>query len=382
MFPDPISPLEKNDDKQGQNMSKLRGVLIGAGGFGGAWARRFLPAFSDRIEMVGIADIAPEALNASADLLDIPVSHRHESAERMLDEIDADVCFIVIQPGARTELVRLAAKRGMAVLCEKPIAASWEQSLEIANIAHESGIKLAVMQNYRESNRIRALKRVLRRPQLGMVNLVQCRMAVDYTIDTAGGAFRHQFPDAFIYEGAEHHLDQVRNLLGADAEWVQGVQWNQPWSTFANNPCLLLTIGMSTGAVVHYEMNHIDRGHQNGWHKEYYRVACEGGTVTLDADDVIRVTRHGAGDKEEVEEILPHTDIRDGHFAQIGAFFDWIDGGPAPVTVPADNLRTMALIFAAVEATHSGQRVPVANYEIPDHLALHNQQLLTATGSD
>lgn len=363
-------------------MRKHRGILIGAGGFASAWARTFLPAFSDRVEMVGIADMIPEALNRSADALDIPASQRFESAERMLEEVDADICFMVIQPKGRTELVRVAAQQGMAVLCEKPIAASWEQSLEIAGIAHESGIKIAVMQNYRESNRIRALKKVLQRPELGSVNLVQCRMAVDYTIETAGGAFRHQIQDAFIYEGAEHHLDQVRNLLDADAEWVQGVQWNQPWSTFENNPCLLLTIGMSTGAVVHYEMNHIDRGHQNGWHEEYYRVACEGGTMTLDADHVIRVTRHVAPDQEEVEEIYPDTDPRDGHFAQIGRFLDWLDGGLAPVTVPADNLRTMALIFAAVEATHTGQRVPIASYRIPAHLASSERDAMTVAATD
>jgi predicted dehydrogenase len=342
-----------------------RGVLIGAGGFASAWARTFLPAFRDRLEMVGIADIAQEALHRSADALNVPSDRRFASATEMLDAVEADICFIVIQPGARTEMVRQAAQRGMAILCEKPIGASWEQSLEIATIARDYGTKLAVMQNYRESNRIRALKCALQRSDLGRVNVAQCRMAVDHTIETAGGAFRHQVPDAFIYEGAEHHLDQIRNLLDADAEWVQGVQWNQPWSTFNNNPCLLLTIGMTTGAVVQYEMNHIERGHQNGWHQEYYRLSCEGGTLTLDADHVIRLTRHLGGGKEEVEDIQPDTAPRDGHVAQIQAFLDWLDGGPAPVTVPEDNLRTMALIFAAIEATHTGQRVSLSAYPIP-----------------
>lgn len=349
-------------------MRTYRGVLVGAGGFAGVWAQRFLPAFRDRVEIVGVADIDPAALKRAATALDVPESGRFTSVERLFAEVEADCCFLVIPPAARTEAVRLAAQHGVAVSCEKPVAASWNQSLEIAELVRDSGIKFAVVQNYRQTNRIRALKQVLERPELGAINLLQCRFAVDYTIETAGGAFRHQFPDALIYEGAEHHIDQFRNLLGADGDWVQGAQWNQPWSTFPNNTCVALIAGMTNGAVVEYEMNHIDRGHQNGWHDEYYRVACEGGTVTLDADHAVRVTRHVAGG-EEVEEIAPAHDPQDGHLAVIADFLDWLDGGPAPATTLDDNLRTMALTFAAVQATRTGQRVDVAaSFAVPSNL--------------
>jgi predicted dehydrogenase len=333
-----------------------RGVLIGAGGFAGAWAQRFLPHFRDRVEIVGIADINREALDRAATALGIPDEHRYSTYQQLIDELDADVCFIVLPPAARTGAVRAATSKGMAVLCEKPIASSWEQTLEIGEIARVAGIKFAIMQNYREQSRIRALKEVLQRPELQNVNLIESRFAVNYTIETAGGAFRHQIPDAFIYEGAEHHLDQLRNLTGADADWVQGYQWGQPWSTFGGSTCLSLIIRMTNGVMVHYEMNHVERGHQNGWHDEYYRINTEGGTIILDADNVIRIVRD-TPDGEIVEEIVPTEDPFDEHFALIGQFLDWLDGGKPPFNVFADNVRTMALTFAAVEATHTGQRV-------------------------
>lgn len=335
-----------------------RGVLVGAGGFGGAWARNFLPYFRDRIQIAGVADIDPAALARAGDALGVPEERHYASYERMLDEVEADVCFIVIPPAARTGVVRVAANRGLAILCEKPIAATWEQTLEIGNIVRAAGVTFAVMQNYREQSRIRTLKQVLQRPELRAINLIECRFAVNYTIDTAGGAFRHQIPDAFIYEGAEHHLDQFRNLTGAGADWVQGHQWGQPWSTFGANTTLALIMRMANGVMVTYEMNHVERGQQNGWHSERYRINTEGGTVMLDADDVIRIVRDTPAG-EEVEEVVPVQDDHDEHYALIGQFLDWLDGGPAPFNTFDDNVETMALTFAAVEATHTGERVDV-----------------------
>jgi predicted dehydrogenase len=336
----------------------LRGVLIGAGGFAAAWAHEFLPRFADRLAIVGIADIDPVALGKSADTLEIPEAGRFVDFRAMLDAVEADACFIVIPPVARVEAVRAAAAHGLAVLCEKPMAASWADTLTIAEIVRENGIPFAVMQNYREQPRIRALKRVLQRADLGAINLIECRFAVNYTIETAGGAFRHQIPDAFIYEGAEHHLDQLRNLTGADAAWVMGAQWGQPWSTFTGPTCAALIIGMTNGVIVQYEMNHVERGPQAGWRAEYYRISTEGGSVILDADNVVRIVRDSP-DGEFVEEFYPDPTAADGHDVVIVQFLDWLTGGDPPVSVLDDNLRTMALTFAAVEATHSGRRIAV-----------------------
>jgi predicted dehydrogenase len=328
-----------------------RALLIGAGGFGGAWVRHFLPQVRDRIDPVGVVDIDEQTRQAAAAALGTPA---FASLEEALDSTVPELAFVVIPPTVRPPVIRALARHGIDVLCEKPIAASWAQTLEIGAIAREAGIRLAVMQNYREQSRIRALKSVLARPDLRDVHLIECRFAIDHTIDTAGGAFRWQIPDAFIYEGSEHHLDQLRNLLDDDAAWVQAHQWGPPWSTFPGPTTVLATMQFRRGAMVQYTMNHVERGIEHGWHKEFYRIATRGGTVTLDRDDVIRIARGSA-----IEEVPVAIDPADGHIAVIRRFVDWTEGGEAPVSAFADNVRTMALTFALVEASHTGRRVDV-----------------------
>ncbi len=331
---------------------------MGAGGFGTAWSRTFLPEARDRVRILAIADIDATARDRAGTALGVPAERLYASYDRMFDEVDADVCFIVIPPTARLAVVQAAASRGLAVLCEKPIAATWDHALEIGRIVRTTGIPFAVMQNYREQSRIRTLKGVLQRPEHLSVNLIESRFAANYTIETAGGAFRHHIPDAFIYEGAEHHLDQFRNLTGAAADWVQGHQWGTPWSTFGGPTTLSLVIRMATGTMVTYQMNHIERGEQYGWHREFYRISTEGGSVTLDRGNAIRIVRDTPGGEAIDEVVAPHDD-RDGHHALIGRFLDWLDGGPPPFSTFDDNIETMALTFAAVEATHTGRRIDV-----------------------
>jgi hypothetical protein len=147
-----------------------------------------------------------------------------------------------------------------------------------------------------------------------------------------------------------------RHLAGADAAWIAGTQWNRPWSTFTNNCCAMFLLEMTNGVVGQYEMTHITRGHENTWHHEYYRVEGEHGAATVDHDDVVRVTEHLGGGRERVTEIAPGDDAGTGHVAVIAEFLAWLDGGPEPPTAAADNIRTAALTFAAVEATR-GHRV-------------------------
>ena len=53
------------------------------------------------------------------------------------------------------------------------------------------------------------------------------------------------------------------------------------------------------------------------------------------------------------------TVIWDWHQALTPMFLHWLDGGPPPETPLADNLQFAAMLFAASQASETGQTVDV-----------------------
>jgi predicted dehydrogenase len=60
-----------------------------------------------------------------------------------------------------------------------------------------------------------------------------------------------------------------------------------------------------------------------------------------------------------IEDIPAVQPSLEGHNAIIGQFLDWLDGGPEPPTTLADNLKSMAMVFGAIQASAAGQIVDV-----------------------
>lgn len=341
-------------------MIRKRAILIGAGGFGSIWARQFLPDFAGQIEIVGLVDINQVALDRAGDLLGVAAERRFPEMEDAFAAVEADFCIIVVQPHLRWRAVSLAVARGLAILMEKPIADTWQTSLDILHLARSTNTKMTVIQNYPFTNRMRTLKRLLEGGELGRINFINVRFAADYTIASAGGAFRHQVPHAMLFEGAVHHFDQLRNLAHSEGSSISGLQWNPPWSSFSNAPTALFLIEMANGVACQFELNHLARGEQNGWHQDHYRVECEHGAVVVGEDCVVRTIEHLGGGRLRTTDIESVSGDPEGHHWIIAEFLGWLDGGPAPVTAIEDNIYTAALTFAAVDAVRERATIDVA----------------------
>ncbi len=338
---------------------KRKCLMIGAGGMASAWIRNFFPRFRQRMEIVGLVDINPDALRESGDFLNLEESKRFTDMAIAFEKVDADFCTIVIPPAFHRDAVRLAAGKGMNILSEKPIADSWEACLDIVKMVRTSGVKMQVVQNYRYTSRILTVKEVLSSDRLGRVNYIIGRFADDYRQRGAWGAFRHEIPHSLLVEGAIHHFDQIRNLAGADCEEIAGWEWKPYWQqSFDGECCGLYTAKMVNGVMAQYEGNGLEGGQANGWHHEFYRVECELGSVEVGNDNVVRVYERNHNLRmEEIPNVRP---TFEGHNGIIDQFLNWLEDAPEPETVITDNIKSAAMLFSAIQASQSGSLVNVA----------------------
>jgi predicted dehydrogenase len=350
-------------------IARHRAIMVGAGGMAGNWAKRFVPLHDDRVEIVGLVDVDRGVLEATGEAIGLPASRRFDSIAAAFQRVDdADCCFVAVPPAHHEEAIVGAARKGLAVLSEKPLADSWAACRRIYAAVAAAGVKVQVMQNYRYNAPTFTLRELLRGGDLGRINYVVARFAADYREWRSWGSeFRHILPHALLLEGAVHHFDMLRNLSGGDCATIAGWEWNPPWSSSKGAFNALYLLRMTNGVHTTYEGSGTAGGEQNSWHDEAYRVECEDGAATVGRDRVVRIHRFRRGGGLTVAEVpttLPvqpgHAAVRDqGHGAVIGQFLDWLDGGAAPETILADNLKSIAIVFAAIEASRSGQAVDV-----------------------
>ena len=337
----------------------LRCLMIGGGGMAGAWIRHFYPHFKDRSQIVAVVDVVEETARSAADFLGLDASAVFTDMASAFERVEADYCTIVIPPAYHKEAVMHAVARKMPILSEKPIADTWEDCVEIYRAVTEAGVPMQVVQNYRYTSRIMTFKKAIEDGRIGQPNYLMARFAADYRVRNAWGKFRHEIPHGLLVEGSVHHFDQLRNLSGADCGTITGYDWNPNHPSFDGESCGLYVMRMTNDVKATYEGNCLEAATQNSWYGEFYRAEGLEGALHLEANCPVRLLKrqpHGGIVTEELEPVRPQ---HEAHNAIIDQFLTWREGGPAPETVVQDNIKSSAMLFAAVQASETGQVVDV-----------------------
>ena len=153
-------------------MRKLRGALLGAGniairGHAPQWTRG--EGLRDRVEIVAVADLAPDNLAQAREL--VPGVRTYERAEDLLASEELDFCDICTPPFTHRELVEAGASRGIHIVCEKPLAMTREEGAAISKAVRGAGVVFQPCHQYRFSPQWKTVHDLW--PELGRVFLAE-----------------------------------------------------------------------------------------------------------------------------------------------------------------------------------------------------------------
>jgi predicted dehydrogenase len=186
----------------------FKGGLIGCGFFSQhhqeAWQR--MP----NVEIVAACDLSPERARAAA-------TRAYISAEEMLKVEDLDFVDIATRSTTHLELISMVAERGLAIICQKPMAPDWATACRMVEISESHGVRLMIHDNWRWQSWYRAAGAIIARGDIGT--------PLNYGFHTRVGhgagdepypkqAYFRQLQRFLIDEVLVHHIDTARFLFG------------------------------------------------------------------------------------------------------------------------------------------------------------------------
>ncbi|MBB6428316.1 Gfo/Idh/MocA family protein [Algisphaera agarilytica] len=195
-------------------MSSLKGVAVGAGYFSqfhfDAWSR------IEGVDLAAVCDVNGEAAQAAAS--EYGIATTYEDVDTMLDAEKPDFVDIITRPDSHLALVKLAAERGIDIMCQKALAPTFDEAKEIVAVAEQAGVRLMVHENFRFQPWYREISKQVDAGAIGELHSVsfRCRMGDGWQHDAylARQPYFREMPRLLIFETGVHFIDTYRYLGG------------------------------------------------------------------------------------------------------------------------------------------------------------------------
>jgi D-apiose dehydrogenase len=329
----------------------LRVGLVGAG-----WVTQHHLAgwahLGARAQVVAIAD--PNAAAANARAGEFNIAEVFDSAQRMIEQAQLDAVDIATPREFHAAVVRMAAKHGLAVLCQKPLAPTLGEASALAAEV-EGRCRLMVHENWRFRPYYRDLAEWLNSGRIGEVLQGQMTLLTSGLIPDAQGQlpalarqpFFATLDRALVMEVLIHHIDTLRFLLGELT--LRHARLGHSSPAMKGEDRAFLAFETAAHAPLTVLANLAVHGQPPELVDRLTLIGTEG-TIVLDGE---RLRCFGADPAERSYDMAAC--YRQSYAAAIGHFVDCLASGAPFETAASDNLRTLELVEGAY-ATYASRR--------------------------
>ena len=191
-------------------MNKLKFALIGTGGIAQTYAQAFQT--SDCCKLVAVADVNEDSAKAFAE----PFGAKAFSDYKTLAEnSEIDAVIISTPPDSHPEIAMFFMRKGVNVLCEKPLCLSVAEARAMIETAEKSEVVFTMATKFRYCEDVVKAKAILASGVLGEVVQFENAFTAKVDMSKRWNSQREISGGGVLMDNGTHSVDIIRYFLGA-----------------------------------------------------------------------------------------------------------------------------------------------------------------------
>lgn len=346
--------------------------MVGCGNITGQW----MPALKARedVEFVGLVDLNVEVASACAkrNELDVPC---FSDLRKAIHETKAGLVFDLTIPAAHKAVVTTALQEGCHVFGEKPMAGTLAEAREMVALSEKTGKRYSILQNYRYNQWVRTYQQLLAGGKIGQLGT----LTADFFTGPQMPGFRENMDSPLLLDMAIHTFDMARFLAGGDPATVWCREFNPSWSWFKGAASAVAVFEFTNGVVFEYRGSWCQQGQWTSWSSTWRACGSQGSAQWLNEpvrgqnacgtfkDRIVCTTARPEADLQawwqndnwQDAEVAPDWKGQEGHAGCLDEMFTALREGRPAETDCRDNIKSVAMVLAAVESSRLGKTINV-----------------------
>jgi predicted dehydrogenase len=340
-------------------MINLKGVGIGAGYFS-----QFQYEAWNRIPEATITAMCNRNMDRATPILkDFSIPKHYTDWREMLEKEQPDFVDIITPPGTHLEMCKFAADRGIHIICQKPLAPTFQEGQQIVDYVRNKDVRFMVHENWRFQPWYREIRKLIDSNAIGDVHTMNFRnrMGDGWGEDAYLGRqpYFRGYPRLIVYEAGIHFIDTFRYLAGEIQSVyaklrkmnrvIAGEDWAMIIFEFEND-----TVGL-WDASRYNEPNYPNPRYTFG----EFLVEGYGGAIRLYGDGSITIQELG---KQEVQHPYHHETVGfagDCVYETQRHFVDCMKNGDEFETNGPEYLKSLAVQEAVYRSADAGEPVVI-----------------------
>ena len=337
-------------------MTQFKAALIGAGKMGQIWADTL--EGSGRVEIVAWVDTNVDAVRAGIGKVRIEPRYVGADLGRAIELSGPDFVLDASPPSAHFDNALVVLSARLPLLSEKPMSDEMERAREMVLAAERADTLYVVSQNYRFAPQLATFKHLMS-DHLDRIEMLDCQ----FFRGPRFTGFRLEMANPLLLDIGIHAFDLARYLTSSDPVSVYCEQSSPSWNWFQGPANATALFEFTGGLRFTYHGSECADGLETSWSGSW-RAVGKGGTSTWDGvgapiAETVSPDTTSEMQRERHEPRLVADSDPHGTQASLAAFLDALEGGPRPMTECHDNIRSLAMVFAAIESSAIGKRVAV-----------------------